>query len=202
MTLLTQNLTSRCKSCPTTLQTFASAYFSRITNFAYAGTCIRLGANGRNIVADQQLPTLLDVTCSVSLHTLLHVVKCCCVLLRKVWSRSNFSAKNTQHFFCSVIATLLGPRTLIMHGLQLLLDPFAQLLQYCWGYARSLRMVYKDLRVVSFPRCTVGPNIFWELLHPFALHWPHGRNNSQHCWRNNVRSSKKINGKGGEQRGF
>ena len=40
-----------------------------------------------------------------------------------------------------------------------MLDPFAQLLQHCWGHARSLRMVYKDLWVVSFPRCTAGPNI-------------------------------------------
>ena len=28
--------------------------------------------------------TLMDVTCCVRLHTLLHVVGCCCVLLRKV----------------------------------------------------------------------------------------------------------------------
>ena len=28
----------------------------------------------------------------------------------------------------------------------------------------------------------------WELLHPFAHHCQHGRNNSQHCWRNNVGS--------------
>ena len=28
----------------------------------------------------------------------------------------------------------------------------------------------------------------WELLHPFAHHCQHARNNSQHCWRNNVRS--------------
>ena len=26
----------------------------------------------------------------------------------------------------------------------------------------------------------------WELLHPFAHHCQHARNNSQHCWRNNV----------------
>ena len=60
-------------------------------------------ANGRNIVG-QQLPELLDVTCCVRLHTLLNVVGCCCVLLRKVWNRSNVSANNSQHFFCSVIA--------------------------------------------------------------------------------------------------
>ena len=40
-----------------------------------------------------------------------------------------------------------------------MLDSFAQLFQHCWGRARSLRMVYKDLWVVSFPRCTAGPNI-------------------------------------------
>ena len=44
---------------------------------------LRLRGNGRNIV-DQKLPTLLDVTCCVRLHTLLHVVGCCCLLLRKV----------------------------------------------------------------------------------------------------------------------
>ena len=40
-----------------------------------------------------------------------------------------------------------------------MLDPFGQLFQHCWGHARSLRMDYKDLWVVFFPRCTVGPNI-------------------------------------------
>ena len=40
-----------------------------------------------------------------------------------------------------------------------MLDPFAQLFQHCWGHARSLRMVYKDLGAVSFPRCTAGPKI-------------------------------------------
>ena len=40
-----------------------------------------------------------------------------------------------------------------------MVDPFAQLFQHCWGHARSLRMVYKDLWVVSFPRCSAGPNI-------------------------------------------
>ena len=39
-----------------------------------------------------------------------------------------------------------------------MLDPFAQLFQHCWDRARALRMVYKDLWVVSFPRCTADPN--------------------------------------------
>ena len=40
-----------------------------------------------------------------------------------------------------------------------MLDPFAQLFQRCWDRARSLRIVYKDLWVLSFPRCTASPNI-------------------------------------------
>ena len=58
-------------------------------------TRVKPRANGRNIVG-QLLPTLLDVTGSVRLHTLLHVATCrlrvvgsCC---EKVGNRSNFSA--------------------------------------------------------------------------------------------------------------
>ena len=40
-----------------------------------------------------------------------------------------------------------------------MLDPFAQLFQHRWDHARSLRMVYKNLWVASFPRYTAGPNI-------------------------------------------
>ena len=101
-----------------------------------------------------------------------------CLLLSKVWNRSNFSANNSQHFFCSVIAealrnnvgsvctalpTLLGPLTLITHGLQRLMGCILPTMhrrsQHCW-----------------------------ELLHPFAHHCQHARTNSQHCWRNNVGS--------------
>ena len=39
-----------------------------------------------------------------------------------------------------------------------MLDPFAQLFQHCWGHARPLRMLYKDLWVVSFLRCTASLN--------------------------------------------
>ena len=49
----------------------------------YVFLVVKPRANGRNIVG-QQLPTLLDVTCYVRLHALLHVVGCCCVLLCKV----------------------------------------------------------------------------------------------------------------------
>ena len=72
-----------------------------------------------------------------------------------------------------------------------MLGPFAQLFQHCWSHARLLRVVYKDLWVVSFPRyidrllgvvayvCTTLPTRTqqlptllaqqcWELLRPFA----------------------------------
>ena len=73
----------------------------------------------------------------------------CCMLLHKVCNWSNFSANDSQHFFCSMITkakrnnvgsisttlpTLLGPCTLIMHG-------------------------YWDLWVVFFPQCTAGPKL-------------------------------------------
>ena len=37
-----------------------------------------------------------------------------------------------------------------------------------WGHARLLRMVYKDLWVVSFSQCTVGPNIVESCCHTTA----------------------------------
>ena len=104
---------------------------------------IRLRANRRNIGV-QQLPALLDVTCCVRLHTLLHVVA--------------QSLKRTGPIFQPTTPNISfvpwSPKRSAT-----MLDPFAQLFQHCWGHARSLRMVYKDLWVVSFPRCTAGPNI-------------------------------------------
>ena len=87
-------------------------------------------ANGRNIVG-QQLPSLLDVTCA------------------KFETGQTFQPTTPNISF----APWSPKRSATM------LDPFAQLFQHCWGHARSLRMVYKDLWVVSFPRCTAGPNI-------------------------------------------
>ena len=85
-------------------------------------------------------PTTSKIVGCYMLRPFAHPVACCCMLFRKVWNRSNFSANNFQQ-----CATMF--------------DPFAQLFQHCWGHARSLRMVYKDLWVLSFPRCTAGPNI-------------------------------------------
>ena len=105
---------------------------------------VRLRANGRNIV-DQQLSTLLDVTCCVRLHTLLHVVAYCCA---KFETGQTFQPTTPNIYF----VPWSPKRSATM------LDPFEQLFRHCWGHLRSLRMVYKDLWVVSFPRCTAGPN--------------------------------------------
>ena len=103
-------------------------------------------ANGRSIVG-QQLPTLLDVTCCVRLHTLLHVVEYCCT---KFETRQTFQPPTTPN----ISFVPWSPK----HSATML-DPFGQLFQHCWGHARSLCKVNKDLWVVSFPPCTVGPNI-------------------------------------------
>ena len=102
-------------------------------------------ANGRNIV-DQQLPTLLDVTCCVRLHTLLHVAGCCCA---KFETGQTFKPTTLNISF----VPWSPKRSATM------LDPFVQLFQHCWGHAGSLCEVYKDLWIVSFPPCTVGPSI-------------------------------------------
>ena len=87
-----------------------------------------------------------------------HPVACCYMFLRvvgsgcaKVESGQTFGPANSQHFFCSVVAVAWDQKTM--------LDPFAQLFQHCCGHARALHMVSKDLWVVSFPRCSAGPNI-------------------------------------------
>ena len=50
------------------------------------------------------LPTTPNIVGCYMLRPFAHPVACCWMLLRKVWNRSNFSANNSQHFFCSVIA--------------------------------------------------------------------------------------------------
>ena len=67
--------------------------------------------------------------------------------MKNAYHRSNFSANNSQHFFF-----LWSPKRSAT-----ILDPFLPTLYR--GHARSLRMDYKDLRVVFFPRCTAGPKL-------------------------------------------
>ena len=66
-----------------------------------------------------------------------------------------------------------------------MLDPFAQLLQHCWGHTRVLHLVSLEFtksyglhpshNALQVQHC-------WELLHLFGHHCQHRCNNSQHCW--------------------
>ena len=127
---------------------------------------VRLRASGRNIVY-QQLPTLLDVTCCARLHTLLHVVGCCCVLLRKVETGQTFQPTTRNISFV--------PRSPKRSAT--MLDPFAQLFQHCWATHLLQRLVGCILPTMHCRslHCT-------ELLDPFADHCQHTRNNFQQCW--------------------
>ena len=174
-----------------------------LANF-YCSGILKASANGRNIVG-QQLPTLLDITCCIRLHTLLHVVGCCYVLLRKVWNRLTFIS---QQLPATVLPTLLGPRTLITHGLQRLMGCILPTMhcrsQKCWELLHRLHTTANTrattlniigatmLRVVAFVcarslrmvykdlGCILPTMHRWsqyclELLRPFAHHCQHAR---------------------------
>ena len=79
----------------------------------------------------QQLPTLLDVTCSDRLHTLLHVVAYCCA---KFETGQTFKP-TTPNISFDPWSPKRGATTL---------DMFAQLFQHWWGPALALYMVSKS----------------------------------------------------------
>ena len=91
----------------------------------------------------------------VRVHTLLHVVACCCVLLGIVAQGFNpvklLSQKNPQISFVPCLSW--SPK------LSAAMLPFALLFQHYWGHACALHLVSKVLWVVSFPRCTACPSI-------------------------------------------
>ena len=75
-----------------------------------------------------------------------HSVACCC---------AKFETDQTfQPTTPNISFVLWSPKCSVT-----MLDLFAQPFQHCWGHARTLHMVCKVLWVVSFPRCTAGPNI-------------------------------------------
>ena len=76
-----------------------------------------------------------------------------------LWQYASFPVSIAQ---CKLLLIIIGVQIAFVpwspKRSATMLDPFAQLFQHCWGRARSLRMVYKDLWVVSCPQCTAGPN--------------------------------------------
>ena len=129
----------------------------------------------------QQLSTLLDVTCytdatmlaNKSQHCwMLHVVSVCtpcCMLLRKVWNRSNFWANNSQHFFHPVIAEAQQCWVPVHSS--------SNIAHYTWSTWRL-----QGLMGCILPTMHCRSKHCRKLSHPFAHHCQHGGNNSQHCW--------------------
>ena len=120
--------------------------------------CVRLHAALSPVQTDA---TLLDVTCCVRFHTLLHVVP---QMFLRVVAQSLKPVKLfsqqllTFLLFCdrrSVAQQYIHTYFIVTSPKRL--DPFA--LPTLLGHARSLRMEYKDLWVVFFPRCTAGPKL-------------------------------------------
>ena len=89
-------------------------------------------------------PTTPKIDGCYMLRPFAHLVACCWMLLRSVWTGQIFQPTTPNISF----VPWSPKRSATM------LDPFAQLFQHCWDHALSLRMVYKDLWVVS-----AGPNI-------------------------------------------
>ena len=97
---------------------------------------------------------------------LLDVVACCCAKF-KTGQTFQPTTPNISFVPCRrsdvswirlhALPTLLEPRTLITHGLQRLMG-------------------------CILPTMHCRSQHCWELLHPFADHCQHARNNSQHCW--------------------
>ena len=123
--------------------------------------------------------TLLDVICFLRLQTLLHVVRSCCV---------NFE---TGEPFAPTTPNIPFVPWSPKSGTTML-DPFALLVQHCWGHTRPYTHDLQGRmgRIVLTIHCR--SQTCWELLHPFAYHCQHARNNSQHCWANNVGSCSSL----------
>ena len=128
-------------------------------------------ANGRNIVGCYML------------RPFAHPVACCWMLLRVVAQslkpvpvfllfrdRRSVAQQCWIRLQSSSNVVGAGPRTLITHGLQRLIGSI-------------------------FPTMHCRSQHCWEFLHRFAHQCQHARNNSQHCWHNNVGSYVIINHK-------
>ena len=99
-------------------------------------------------------PTNPNIVGCYVLRPFAHPVACCWMLIACCCAKF----KTGQTFQPTTPNISFAPWLPSKRGATML-DSFAQLFQHWWGHARSLRMVYKDLWVLSFPWCTAGPNI-------------------------------------------
>ena len=138
-----------------------------------------------------------------------HPVACCCVSLGVV-TQSLKPAK----FFSQQLPTFLTFRDRRSVAQQCWIR-LPSSFQHCWDHAGALHMPWSSKSYGLYPshhalqvptllgvvasvctplqtRTQQFPTLLvqqcWEFLHAFANHCKHGRNNSQHCWPNNVES--------------
>ena len=121
-------------------------------------------------------------------------------------------ANNSQHCWMLHVASVCTPCCMLLDVVAQSLKPvklFSQQLptfnlfrdrrsvvQQCWIRLRSSSNIsgathahyawFQRLMGCILPTVHCRSQHCWELLHPFAHHCQHARNNSQHCWRNNV----------------
>ena len=128
--------------------------------------------NGRNVVG-QQLPTLLDVTCYVRLHTLLHVVACYWEFLRKVWNRLKFWANNSPTFLLFSVSRGVAQQCWIcLHSFSNIVG--ATHAHYTWSPKCNGLYPFHD--ALQIP--TMLDRQCWELLRPCRQWRENGCNNS------------------------
>ena len=138
-----------------------------------------------------------------------HPVACCCVSLGVVTQ----SLKPVK-FFSQQLPTFLTFRDRRSVAQQCWIR-LPSSFQHCWDHAGALHMPWSSKSYGLYPshhalqvptllgvvasvcsplqtRTQQLPTLLaqqcWEFLHAFANHCKHGRNNSQHCWLNNVES--------------
>ena len=87
------------------------------------------------------------------------------------------SVPSTEVPSTKVISTFLRDKFCVLEGR----CPKGEITQYILtGLQRLMACILPTMHCRS--------QTCWELLHPFAHHCQHARNNFQHCWRNNVGS--------------
>ena len=127
-------------------------------------------------------PTTANIVGCYMLRLFAHPVACCWMLLRVVEQRLK-----PVKLFSQQLPTFLYFRDRRSVASATMLDPFSQLFQHCWPRTLITHGLQRLMGCI-LPTMHCRSQDCWELLHPFAHHCQHARNNSQHCWRNNVGS--------------
>ena len=125
-------------------------------------------------------PTNPNIVGCYVLRPFAHPVACCWMLIACCCAKF----KTGQTFQPTTPNISFAPWLQSKRGATML-DSFAQLFQHCWGHTHSLRMVYKTYGLYPSHDALQVPTLLGVVA---SIYRQHERNNSQCCWRNNVRS--------------